>query len=89
MMYINLFNDYSFNRYCVLKTVGGTNFCDFSLAKANRKCLNVDSTEKPRNIDYEIQEKLENKMSKNEIYNILAYIYDPERDLKHIQLNEL
>lgn len=88
MMYISLFNDYSFNRYCILKTVAGTYFCDFPLAKSDRECLEIDANEKPRDIDFEIQEKLENRMSKSELYNILAYAYDPERDLKHIQPTE-
>jgi hypothetical protein len=88
MMYISLFNDYSFNRYCIMKTVAGTYFCDFPIANSHKECLDIGSTEKPQNLDFEIQEKLENKMSKNEIYNILAYAYDPERDLKHIQPTE-
>jgi len=85
MNYISMLNDYSFNRYSILKCHSGVFYCDFPIAKSNLKAKRIDSEiAVTRKIDIEIIEELEEKLPKNELYSILAFVYDPERDLKHI-----
>lgn len=85
MKYVSLLNDYSFNRYSVLKTIHETYYVDLPIAKSKRRAKQIETDVKPRNLDFEIIEKLENKLSKAEIYEAFAFIYSKERNRNQVK----
>lgn len=61
---------------------------DLPIAKSKRRAKEIETDVKPRNLDLEIIEKLENKLSKAEIYEIFAFIYSEQRNRKHVEESE-
>ena len=79
MCYVSLLNDYSFNKYFVLRTPYDTYYGKFDPPFNKMEMLEIHPQIKGRHLDAEIIQNLEGKIPKELLYTCFKYIYSKRR----------